>query len=267
MNIDLGGKTAVVTGGASGIGLAAAMALGQSGAKVAVCGTSQKKMDAALEALRKEEIDVWGGICDVADTQGLFNFADNVEKNLGPIGIWISNAAVYPQYTLIETPEDIWYRTLDVNMKSVYLGGRIAYQKMRKAGGVLVNASSFAALMPSVGSGLYAATKAAVSSMTRVLAAELAPFGIRVCGYVPGVIDTDIIHPLIIKNGESMKNSIAMRRFGSCEEVGKVIAFLASDLASYISGTMVEISGGKYCVQNPSTAWEQIGSDLQAGDH
>ncbi|GHT77107.1 short-chain dehydrogenase [Spirochaetia bacterium] len=258
MTIDLREKVAVVTGGNAGIGLAAACALGRAGAKVAVCGTNRKKIDAALEKLREEKIEVYGDTCDVADTRSVFDFAEAVEKNLGTIGIWVSNAAMYPQYTLVETPEDVWYRTLDVNMKSVYLGGKVAYERMRKTGGVLINASSFASSMPSVGSGLYAATKAAVSSMTRVLAAELAPYGIRVCGYAPGVIDTDLTHPLIEKNGGSMKNSIALRRFGGCDEVGNLIAFLASDYAAYISGSIVDIHGGKYCVQNPDAAWNRF---------
>ncbi|MDR1105209.1 MAG: SDR family oxidoreductase [Treponema sp.] len=257
MKIDLTGKTAVVTGGSSGIGFAAVRALGLCGAKVAFCGTNEKRLADACDVLGKENICVYGEACDVADSAALFNFADNAEKNLGEIGVWVSNAAVYPQYLLVETPEDVWYRTLDVNMKSVYLGGRIARRKMRN-GGVLINAASFAGIMPSVGSGLYAASKAAVSSMTKVLAAELAPLCIRVCAYTPGVIDTGITHPLIEANGEAMKNSIAMRRFGRCEEVGNCIAFLASDYASYVSGVTLEISGGKFCVQNPADAWSHF---------
>jgi NAD(P)-dependent dehydrogenase (short-subunit alcohol dehydrogenase family) len=259
MTVDLSGKTAVITGGTSGIGLAAAISLGRCGAAVAVCGTNQAKLNAALARLKKENIRNCGNICDVGDGASLYAFADWVEKELGPIGIWINNAGMYPQYLLLETPEDVWQRTLDVNLKSVFLGGKIALRNMKPhGGGVLINASSFAALMPSVGSGLYAATKAAVSSMTKTLAAELAPHGIRVCGYAPGVIDTGMTHSLIEADEGLMKESIALHRVGVSSEVAGVITFLASDHASYINGTFVEISGGKFCVQNAGAAWKNL---------
>jgi NAD(P)-dependent dehydrogenase (short-subunit alcohol dehydrogenase family) len=257
MIINLSGKTAVITGGSSGIGLAAAISLGRCGAAVAICGTNRDKLDAALLVLKKENIRSCGNTCDVSDSVSIYAFADWVEKELGPIGIWVSNAGVYPQYTLLETPDDVWQRTLDVNLKSVFLGGKIACRNMRPhGGGVLINASSFAALMPSVGSGLYAATKAAVSSMTRTLAAELAPHGIRVCGYIPGIVDTGMTHFLIEAGEDSIKDSIALHRIGGCSELADVITFLASDYASYISGTLVEVSGGKFCVQNAGAAWK-----------
>jgi NAD(P)-dependent dehydrogenase (short-subunit alcohol dehydrogenase family) len=239
--------------------------MGRCGAKIGICGTGKEKLDRAVEQLTRAGVKAFGAVCDVADSGALSVFAGEVEKNLGAISIWVSNAAVYPQYTLLNTPENIWQRTIDVNMKSVFLGGKIALNKMRNSGGVLLNASSFAARMPSVGSGLYAAVKAAVSSMTQTLAAELAPWGIRVCGYAPGVIDTDITHPLIEAGGETMKKTIPMRRFGSSEEAGNVIAFLASDYASYISGVTVEINGGKYCVQNPDEAWTSSGDLIFGG--
>src|SRR5699024_10164349 len=95
-------------------------------------------------------------------------------------------------------------RTVDTNLKSVYLGARIGYQAMKERGGVMLLASSFAALFPSVGSGVYAATKSAISSMVRTLAAELAPYGIRVNGYIPGVIDTEMNQALIAERGEQL---------------------------------------------------------------
>jgi NAD(P)-dependent dehydrogenase (short-subunit alcohol dehydrogenase family) len=162
---------------------------------------------------------------------------------------------VYPQFKIIDTPEDVWQNTLDINLKSIYYGAIIAKEKMSKNGGVLINASSFAAIMPSVGSGLYAATKAAISSMTKTLAAELAPYNIRVNGYIPGVIETEMTNALIEKNGENMKSAIAMNRFGIGEDVANAIVFLASEYADYITGTFIEISGGKLCVQNPTAAW------------
>jgi NAD(P)-dependent dehydrogenase (short-subunit alcohol dehydrogenase family) len=109
--------------------------------------------------------------------------------------------------------------------------------------------------MPSVGSGAYAASKATIYSMTKTLGAELAPFNIRVVGYAPGIIETRMTQRIIQAKGKTLESQIALQRFGGSEEVAKAIVFLASDHAAYITGTCVEISGGKFCVQNPQDAW------------
>ena len=201
-------------------------------------------------------ITAFGETCDVSDGESLKGFARHAEEALGGLDIWVSNAGVYPQYSIIDTPENVWDKTVDTNMKSVYLGARIAYEAMKDKGGVMLLASSFAAVFPSVGSGVYAATKSAVKSMVNTLAAELAPYGIRVNGYIPGVIDTDMTHALTVSNGEAMKSAIAMQTFGEPMDVAWALAFLASDYARYITGTTLEISGGKMGVQNPAKAWK-----------
>ncbi len=145
---------------------------------------------------------------------------------------------------------------MDINLKSVYYGGLIAAEKFNKrGGGVLINAASFASLIPGVGSCAYAASKAAVVSMTRSLAAELAPFNIRVVGYIPGVIETPMTESLIKARGKILASQTALQRIGKSEEIANVLLFLASDKASYITGTCIEITGGKFCVQNPQDAW------------
>jgi len=109
--------------------------------------------------------------------------------------------------------------------------------------------------MPSVGSGVYAATKSAITSMTKTLAAELAPYDIRVNGYIPGLIITDMTRDIAEANEEAMRSVIAMNKFGKPDDIAWAMAFLASDYASYITGTTLEISGGKFGVQNAAKAW------------
>jgi NAD(P)-dependent dehydrogenase (short-subunit alcohol dehydrogenase family) len=256
MNIDLSNKVAVVTGGTAGIGLSIAESFAGAGAQVAICSSTEANVDNALSSLKDKNIDAFGEVVDVSERSSIFSFADTVEEKFGGIDIWVSNAAISSPYKLIDTPEELWQRVMDINVKSVYYGGLIAADKIKKrGGGVLFNAASFASLMPSIGSGAYAVSKAAIYSMTKTLGAELAPFNIRVVGYVPGMIKTRMTEPLIQKKGKELRSQIALQRLGDVEDIARVVLFLASDHAAYITGTCVEISGGKFCVQNPQDAW------------
>lgn len=257
MEFNFKDKIAVITGGTAGIGLATAELLGTLGAKVAVCGTGKEKLDKAVGYLESLGIETYGEVCDVASSKAQFDLADHVEEHFkGNIDIWVSNAAIFPLYSIIDTPEELFDQLMDINVKSVYVSGRIAYEKMRQKGGVLIIASSIAGKLSSVGSGMYGATKAAASSMVKTLASELAPYNIRVCGYAPGVIRTDLTVPLIEKFGDSLLGPVALRRYGEASEVAQAIAFLASDYAGFITGTILEIDGGKLSSQNPIKAWK-----------
>ncbi len=256
MNIRFDGKVVLITGGSDGIGLAAAELFGSLGAKTAICGTNPEKLTRAEEYLGQKGVDVFGEICDVSNGKALERFAADTAARLGPVDIWVGNAAICPQHSILDTPENVWDRTVDTNLTSVYRFARIAFSAMRERGGVLLLASSFAAMFPSVGSGAYAATKAAVGSMVKTLAAEMAPYGIRVNGYVPGVIDTQMNRARIAAAGDALKSAIALQSFGEPVDVAWALAFLASDYARYITGTSLEITGGKMGVQNPEKAWQ-----------
>jgi 3-oxoacyl-[acyl-carrier protein] reductase len=256
MDINLNDRIAVITGGTAGIGLATAELFAREGAKVAICSRKQSNVTAAIRQLERKGLKVYGEALDVGNREQLFAFADRVEERFGGIDVWVSNAGILVEKKIIDTPEEEWRNLMDVNLNSVYYGGLIAADKMKKrGGGVLINAASFATLMPSVGSGAYAASKAAIASMTRTLAAELAPFNIRVVGYIPGVIATPMTSAWIEKNGKILASQHALQRTGKPEEIANALLFLASDKASFITGTCMEITGGKFCVQNPADAW------------
>lgn len=256
MEFDFSGKVAAITGGYTGMGFAAAQTLGRYGAKIAICARNEKKVQEAVEKLKAEGIEAIGCKCDVSISKELFEFADKTEEAFGKIDIWISNAGYMPFALNKDVDDELWDKIINTNLKSVYNGGKIAYEKMRKNGGVLINASSFASVIPSVGYGAYAAAKAGVTSLTRTLAAELAPYKIRVVGYIPGVIDTNLTKENLRVNGEKLYEPLAIRRFGQPEDVAGTIAFLASEAASYITGCCIEVTGGKYSVQNPMKAYE-----------
>jgi len=256
MDVNLRNKVAVVTGGTAGIGLATAELFAREGAMVAICSSTQINVDKAVKAFAEKGLKVYGERVDVSSRDEMFGFADRVEQQFGGIDVWVSNAGIMPEKKIIDTTEEVWQKAMDVNLKSVYYGALIAADKIRKrGGGVLINAASFASLMPSVGSGAYAATKAAIANMTRTLAGELAPFNIRVVGFIPGVIETPMTAGWIEKKGKALASQHALNRVGRTDEIANALLFLASDYASFITGTCMEITGGKFCVQNPADAW------------
>lgn len=251
MKIDFTNKTVVVTGGSEGIGFAIAQAFLHARARVAICSRNKTKLDNALEKLSSP--DCMGESLDVSNRQALFGFADQVEERFGGIDVWVSNAGILLSAKIIETLEEDFQKIWDVNVKAVYYGGMIAANKIRKrGGGSLINAASYAAFLPSLGYGAYAASKAAVLSMTRSLAAELAPFNIRVNAYCPGVIETSMTAGALQTKRDFLSSLNVQGRIGRPEEIAGAVLFLASEQASYITGTYIEISGGKFCVQNPS---------------
>jgi 3-oxoacyl-[acyl-carrier protein] reductase len=256
LDVNLKNKVAVVTGGTAGIGFATAQLFAREGGAVAICSSRQANVDNAVKELAGKGLKVYGERVDVSSRDEMFAFADRVEQQFGGIDVWVSNAGIMAEKKIIDTPEDIWQKTMDVNLKSVYYGALIAADKIRKrGGGVLINAASFASLIPSVGSGAYAASKAAIANMTGALAGELAPFNIRVVGFIPGVIETPMTAGWIDKKGKVLASQHALNRVGRADEVANALLFLASDYASFITGTCMEITGGKFCVQNPSDAW------------
>lgn len=256
MELGLKDKVVLITGGATGIGKAAALAFLREGCRVAICGRSRAKIDSAVADFAAQGFEVLGASADAASRQDIAAFAATVAQTYGGIDIWINNAGIYPQRRLLDMSEQEWDETLRINLKSVFLGAQIAAGYLQaRGGGVILNASSFASVIPSAGSGAYAATKAAVASLTRTLAAELAPAGIRVVAYIPGLISTDMTDDIIAVKREALTSQVALGRLGEPEDLAGPIVFLASAPAGYITGVSVEISGGKFCVQNPMYSW------------
>jgi len=250
---DLSGRVALVTGASTGIGRWAAVALAECGAAVAV--NYHKNNDGAEET--KRMVEAAGGRAviiqaDVSTKAGAQALAGAARAELGPIDILVNNAGdLIGRCSLLEFSEEMWDRVMNLNFKSVLFCSQTVMQEMMdRRSGAIINVGSIAGHHGGgPGAGVYAAAKAGVMCLTKGLAKELAPYGIRVNGVAPGVIDTPFHERM--STPELMKQfvaSIPLGRVGTSEECGRVIAFLASDAASYIHGEMIEINGGQLMV-------------------
>lgn len=247
---DMTGRVALITGASTGIGRWAAVALAECGAAVAI--NYHKNSEGAGETLRMVEAAGARATivqADVSTKAGAEAAVAAARSGLGPIDILVNNAGdLIERRSLLEFTEELWDRVVNLNFKSVLLCSQAVMREMMdRRKGTIINVGSIAGHHGGgPGAGVYAAAKAGVMCLTKGLAKELAPYNIRVNGVAPGVIETPFHDRL--STPEQMKQfvaSIPVGRAGTAEECGRVVAFLASDAASYIHGEMIEINGGQ----------------------
>lgn len=258
MDLGLKGKVVGITGGSTGIGAAVALGFAAEGAKVAICGRNQDKLQAIKEQFDAAGYPLYVESVDVGDLQQLEGFVHNIVKEYGRLDIWINNAGVNNRKCFEDyTPEE-FDKLIDVNMKAVFFGTHYAAEEMRKAGGgVVLNTSSFTALIPTANIALYSATKAAVSNMTQTFSVSLAPDNIRVNAIIPGMTVTPLTAKNIEKTKDQLVASIGMRRLATPEDMVGTYLFLASDKAAgYIDGISLPVAGAKFCSQDPLWGWK-----------
>ncbi len=250
---NMNGRVAIVTGASTGIGRWAAIALAECGAVVAV---NYHKNQAGAEETQRI-IESQGGRAsivqsDVSTKQGAQSLVETARAQLGPVDILVNNAGdLVQRCSLLEFSEELWDRVMNLNFKSALLCSQAVMREMMDRGrGSIINVGSIAGHHGGgPGAAVYAAAKAGVMCLTKGLAKELAPYGVRVNGVAPGVIDTPFHERMSTPDLlRQFVATIPMGRVGSSEECGRVIAFLASDAASYIHGEMIEINGGQLMV-------------------
>jgi 3-oxoacyl-[acyl-carrier protein] reductase len=252
MMLDLAEKVVLVTGGGRGIGRALAERFSAEGSRVVsldVAFGEDPDGDRAGDALS----------CDVADPASVQSAVTEVRERYGAIDVLVNNAGVNVEGAVADLDPQEWRRAFDVNVTGTFLMSQAVIPAMKdQHGGRILNAASFAAIVPSVGSAAYAASKAAVVALTRVLASELGPWDITVNAYAPGMIPTAMngFADLSQSAQSRLLDTLSLRRWGRPEDVADLLCFLASDAACYITGTLVDVSGGKLSTQMPHKAYE-----------
>ena len=249
--MDLTGKVAIVTGASSGIGHATALSLANCGAAVAV---NYHNNEIGAELLRKQIVANGGKAvaiqADVTVASDVESLVKRTVEEFGTVDILVNNAgSLIERLRLLEMSEERWDQVVDLNLKSAFLCCKaVASLMMERKTGAIINLSSIAGRNGgALGSLHYSSAKGGLISFTKGLAKELAPFGVRVNAVSPGVIDTpyheQFSSPEMMKN---YVNAIPLGRVGNSDDVAKVIAFLASDAASYLVGETIEVNGGMY---------------------
>lgn len=241
---NLENKVAVVTGGNSGIGYAAAAVLAERGAKVIVTGRNKEALNKA-----EQELKVTGIAADQSDLKSIDNLAAEVSSKFGKVDIVFLNAGIASFAPLELASEEHYDSIMNVNVKGVYFTLQKLLPILNDGASIILNTSVNASVgMPN--SSVYAASKAALLSLNRVFATELAPRKIRINAVSPGPVETPIYGKLGLEKeevegfGAVLGDKILLKRFGQASEIGKTVAFLASDDASFITGTEIVVDGG-----------------------
>lgn len=248
MDLKLKGKCAIVTGGSRGVGRGIALALAEEGVSVVVNYNKSEK--SALEIINHivknggKAIAVKADLGNPDDCENLINEA---ERAFGGVDILVNNAGIWPKNWVQDISLDEWKKTIDVNLTSVFLTSQafVKYNMAQKRGGRILNITSQAAFHGSTtGHAHYAASKAGVVSLTVSMAREMAQYGITVNAVALGMVRTDMVGSAIEKNEDYYLKRIPIGRLAEPEDIAKIVLFMVSDPASYITGATIDATGG-----------------------
>lgn len=250
MDLMLKDKVAVITGGTAGIGKAIAQTFVEQGARVVIFGSNsgrgaQAESDLAPHVGQDTGASIRFFQVDVANKEAVEAAMKQIGEEIGTVDILVNNAGITRDNLMLKMKEDDWDRVLDVNLKSCFNTCQSLYRPMMKARkGCIINVTSVVGLTGNPGQVNYAASKSGMIGLTKSLAKELARRGIRVNAIAPGFVETAMTNKLTEEQKKGSLLQIPMGRYGAPEEIAKVALFLASDMATYVTGQVLAVDGG-----------------------
>ena len=247
------GRVVLVTGAAKGIGRAIALAFAGEGARLCLLDIDSQFLEQTGDECRAKGVSCLTYNADVTDFGQVEQSIAGCLSEFSRIDVLVNNAGIItPSSPFEEIELDVWDRVFNVNLKGIIYCCRAVIPVMKNQRyGKIVNAASIYGLCPQVGRAPYSISKAGIIALTRVLAAELGPFGINVNAYAPGTIATDMAQEAIGSRSDEKLMQIPLGRFGQVEDVAQLVLFLSSDEASYITGATVLVDGGALSVHSP----------------
>jgi NAD(P)-dependent dehydrogenase (short-subunit alcohol dehydrogenase family) len=254
-------KVALITGGGSGIGKAAALLFAHEGAKVAVLGRTESQLNAVVSEIRENSGEAMSLVADVSRAEAMAQAIETLVEGYGGLDIVFANAGVNGVWAPVEeiTPEE-WQQTMDINLTGTFLTIKYAVPHLKKQGGAIVITASVngTRIFSNTGATAYSATKAGQVAMTKMLAVELAKFRVRINVICPGAITTEIGDNTELRNIGSVKPRVRFQdgripltggKPGTAEQVAQAVLFLSSDASSHITGTELWIDGAESLLQ------------------
>lgn len=241
----LKGKVAVVTGGTRGIGFAIVKKYLENGAKVVLLGSREETVNKAIDELKQinSSYDVIGFYPNLTNKDEVIEVFEKTKEAYGHIDILVNNAGVASSTKIENYTDEEYEKVINLNIKSVYNCSKEIIPYLKETKGVILNTSSMVSIYGQPGGVMYPTTKFAVNGLTKSLGRELAPLGIRVNAVAPGITNTDMVAKLPKEMIEPLIKTIPLGRIGEPEDIANAFLFLASDLASYITGVVLSVDG------------------------
>lgn len=238
-------KVAIVTGGTRGIGLEIVRTFLKNNAKVVLFGSREESVNKALEELKNENqnYEVSGYYPDLTSIESVKKVFEKVKNQYGRIDILVNNAGVSSSVPFADYTMEEYDRVMDINVKSLFVCSKVALDYLKETKGNIINTSSMVSIYGQPAGVMYPASKFAVNGFTKSLSRELAPLGIRVNAVAPGITETDMVKNLPEAMIEPLIKTIPLGRIGTPGDIANACLYLASDMASYVTGEVLQVDG------------------------